>query len=154
MHKSLSGKVRHLKKQEEERRNPQIRPTGRRYGEVWGEKDRDDRRSFLKEYRVTVWVWRDCLPDMTRGNRSGAVLDLGEIGRLAAEQKLVMPEPADWIWCGWNVPQHWASPHLLEDPDVREVLTETGGSTDLPMTLRGRLDAYERERKRREERPT
>ncbi|WP_329621928.1 recombinase zinc beta ribbon domain-containing protein [Streptomyces sp. NBC_01255] len=146
MHKSLSGTVRHLKKQQEERRNPHIRPTGRQYGEVWDEKDQDDRRSFLKEYKVTMWVWRDCLPDMARGSRSGAVLDLGEIGRIAAEQKLVMPEPADWIWCGWNVPRHWASPHLLEDPETREALAEAYGSTELPMTLRGRLDAYERER--------
>ncbi|MFD8973272.1 recombinase family protein [Streptomyces sp. NPDC059593] len=150
MHKSLSGKVRHLRKQEQDRRNPQIRPTGRRYGEVWGGKDQDDRRSFLTEYKVTMWVWRDCRPDMTRGNRSGAVLDLGEIGRLAAEQRLVMPEPVEWIWCGWNVPRHWASPHLLEDPEVREALAGTYGAAELPMALRGRLDAYARERERGE----
>ncbi|MET9673585.1 recombinase family protein [Streptomyces sp. NPDC006482] len=151
MHKSLSGKVRNLRKQKAERRNPQIKSTGRQYGQVWEEKDQDDRRSFLNEYKVTMWVWRDCLPGMVRGNRSGAVLDLGEIVRLAAEQKLVMPEQVDWLWRGWNVPEHWASPHLLEDPEARGVLARTYEALELPMTLRRRLDAYERERRRREE---
>ncbi|MFG2329636.1 recombinase family protein [Streptomyces sp. NPDC048604] len=150
MHKSVSGKVQRLKKQEKERRNPETRATGRRYCEVWAAKDQDDRRAFLKEYKVTLWVWRDCLPGMTRGNRSGAVLDLGDIGRIAEEQKLVMPEQADWLWHGWNVPRHWAAPHLLKYPDAREMLFEDYGSIELPRTLQGRLDTYEKQRERAE----
>ncbi|WP_251056177.1 zinc ribbon domain-containing protein [Streptomyces sp. ISL-94] len=150
MHKSLSGKVQNLKKQENERKNPEIKATGRRYGEVWAEKDQDDRRAFLNEYKVTMWVWRDCLPDMVRGNRSGAVLDLGEIGRIAEEQKLVMPEQVDWLWHGWNVPQHWASPHLLKNPEAREILVKTYGAIALPKTLQQCLDNYKKEREEAE----
>ncbi|WP_338499182.1 zinc ribbon domain-containing protein [Streptomyces sp. SJL17-4] len=151
MHKSLSSKVRHLRKQEAERRDPPIRPTGRQYSQVWEGKDQDDRRSFLNEYKVTMWVWRDCLPDMVRGERSGAVLDLGEIARLAAEQKLVMPEQVDWLWRGWNVPEHWTSPHLLKDPEARGGPAEGYEPMELPKTLRVRWDAYEQRRSSRGE---
>lgn len=115
---------------------------------MWQEKDQDDRRSFLNEYKVTVGVWRDCLPDMPRGSRSGAVLDLGEIGRMAEEQTLLMPEQVHWPWHGWNVPRHWAAPHLLGDPEAREILTATYGSAGLPATLRDRLDQREKDRDR------
>ncbi|MCX5124371.1 recombinase family protein [Streptomyces sp. NBC_00347] len=148
MHKSLSGKVRNLGNREAERGHPERRPTGRPYSQVWQDKDQDDRRSFLSEYKVTVWVWRDCLPDMPRGARSGAVIDLGEIGRLAEEQTLLMPERVDWPWQGWNVPRHWAAPHLLGDPEVCEILTATYGSAELPATLRDRLEQGEKERDR------
>ncbi|MFH8346832.1 recombinase family protein [Streptomyces sp. NPDC018045] len=150
MHKALSGKVQALKRAEEERKSPEIKATGRKYAEVWAEKDEHDRRDFLREYKVTMWVWRDCLPNMTRGNRSGAVLDLGEIGRIAEELKLVMPEAADWLWHGWNVPQHWASPHLLEDPEFRELMEQTYGAAELPKVLQERLEKYKKEREKRE----
>ncbi|UFQ16461.1 MULTISPECIES: recombinase family protein [Streptomyces] len=150
MHKALSGKVQGLKKAEEERKKPEIKATGRKYAQDWAEKDEHDRRDFLREYKVTMWVWRDCLPNMTRGNRSGAVLDLGEIGRIAEELKLVMPEQVDWLWHGWNVPQHWASPHLLDDPEFREQMEKTYGSAELPKVLQDRLDKYKKEREERE----
>ncbi|MFE3140741.1 recombinase family protein [Streptomyces scopuliridis] len=143
MHKSLSGKVQNLKKLEKGRKSPELTATGRLYKDVWATKDHDDRRDFLREYGVTMWVWRDCLPDMSRGNRSGVVLDLGEIGRIAEEQKLVMPDRMDWLWRGWNVPQYWATPRLLKDPEAREDLAKTYGSTVLPKTLQDRLDKYE-----------
>ncbi|WP_395362220.1 hypothetical protein ACHGLA_20755 [Streptomyces sp. YH02] len=89
MHKSLSSKVRHLKKQEAEHRD--------------------------------------------------------------TEQKLVMPEQVDWLWRGWNVPEHWASPHLLEDPEARGGPAEGHESMELPMTLRVRWDRYEQRRSSRGE---
>ncbi|MGW7429084.1 recombinase zinc beta ribbon domain-containing protein [Streptomyces sp. NPDC054861] len=141
MHTSLSGKVRSLRKREQERGNPRTRATGRRYGEVWADKDKDDRRAFLSAYKVTLWVWRDCLPGMPRGDRSGAVLDLGEIGRVAEERGLAMPPGADRLWHGWNVPRHWISPQLLADPGARSGLTRDYGTIELPATLQARLDA-------------
>ena len=81
MHKSLSGKVDLLEKQEEERANPALKATGRKYGEVWEAKDQEDRREFLRTYQVKVWAWGKGTDEST----AGMVMSLGDIQTMAEE---------------------------------------------------------------------
>ncbi|MEU6650676.1 recombinase family protein [Streptomyces sp. NPDC046900] len=81
MHKSLSGKVALLAKAEEERTHPELRATGKKYGEVWEAKDQEDRREFLRTYSVKVWAW----DKGTDGSAAGMVMDLGDIQTMAQE---------------------------------------------------------------------
>ncbi|MFI1187172.1 recombinase family protein [Streptomyces californicus] len=87
MHKSLSVKVALLFRQEEERVGPALKSTGKKYGDVWGVKDREDRREFLRSYGVRVWAWRNG----ESGTDPGIVLDLGDIQALAQELSLACP---------------------------------------------------------------
>ena len=81
MHKSLSGKVALLAKQEAERANPTLKATGKKYGEIWEAKDREDRRDFLRSYRVKVFVWNEGADKRDRGY----VMNLGDIKTMAEE---------------------------------------------------------------------
>ncbi|MCH5674651.1 recombinase family protein [Streptomyces gilvus] len=81
MHKSLSGKVALLAKQEEERARPSLKPAGKKYGEVWEAKDQEDRREFLREYQVKVYVWGKGMNE----KEAGFVMDLGDIQAMAEE---------------------------------------------------------------------
>ncbi|MEV7139316.1 recombinase family protein [Streptomyces tauricus] len=114
MHKSLSAKVALLAKLEEERANPVLKSTGKKYGEVWGAKDQEDRREFLRTYDVKVWVWREgVIP-----NDLGMVMDLGDIQTMAQELSLDKEEGMDRLLVSQNVPPHWANPELREFPGV------------------------------------
>ncbi|GAA3302046.1 hypothetical protein GCM10020295_46750 [Streptomyces cinereospinus] len=77
MHKGLSAKVALLAKQEEERANPSLKATGKRYGEFWESKDQGDRREFLRTYGVRVWAWDKGANESERG----MVMDVGGIFR-------------------------------------------------------------------------
>ncbi|WP_326787074.1 recombinase family protein [Streptomyces sp. NBC_00151] len=81
MHKSLSGKVSLLTKQEAERVNPELKATGKKYGEVWETKDQEDRRDFLRTYGVKVLV----LSEGEDKKERGYVMDLGDIRTMAEE---------------------------------------------------------------------
>ncbi|MFE5510052.1 recombinase family protein [Streptomyces sp. NPDC056529] len=87
MHKGLSAKVALLGKQELERANPVIKSTGKKYGEVWNSKDREDRREFLRTYGVKLWAWNKG----TEGGERGMVMDLGDIQAMANELSLSRP---------------------------------------------------------------
>ncbi|MDL5202270.1 recombinase family protein [Streptomyces sp. ALI-76-A] len=87
MHKSLSAKVALLTKQEEERANPALKATGKKYGEVWEAKDQEDRREFLRTYQVKVWAWDKGAEE----NDRGMVMDLGDIQTMANELALSRP---------------------------------------------------------------
>lgn len=140
MHKSLSGKVALLEKQEKERAHPALRPTGKKYGEVWKAKDRDGRREFLRTYGITVLVWKDPLPDTLRSDRHhGAIIDLGEIERMAEELKMENPHDGGVILHGWNVPPHWFSPKMVENSEERKWVLEVFGSVEIPNTIRKRI---------------
>lgn len=87
MHKSLSGKVALLAKQEEERTHPALRATGKKYGEVWAAKDQEDRREFLRTYGVKIWVWNKGANE----SEPGMVMDLGDIQTMAQELSIKLP---------------------------------------------------------------
>ncbi|MFG3101831.1 recombinase family protein [Streptomyces sp. NPDC048182] len=87
MHKSLSAKVALLSRQEEERANPVLKATGKKYGDVWGAKDQEDRREFLRSYGVKIWAWRNG----DSGTGPGMVMDLGDIQTMAQELSLTHP---------------------------------------------------------------
>ncbi|MFF3466298.1 recombinase family protein [Streptomyces sp. NPDC002619] len=87
MHKSLSGKVALLAKQEEERAHPTLKATGKKYGEVWETKDQEDRREFLRTYQVKVWAW----DKGTDESAAGMVMDMGDIQTMAEELSLSLP---------------------------------------------------------------
>lgn len=87
MHKGLSAKVALLAKQEGERANPTLKATGKKYGEVWESKDREDRREFLRNYQVKVWAWGEG----AEGNDRGMVMDLGDIQTMANGLPLTRP---------------------------------------------------------------
>jgi len=110
MHKSLSAKVALLEKREAERMSPALWATGKKYGEVWGVKDQEDRREFLRAYQVKVWVWKDAIPNAG----FGIVMDLGDIQAMAHELKLNKEEGVDRLLTGHNVPAHWITPTLRE----------------------------------------
>ncbi|WP_328769721.1 recombinase family protein [Streptomyces sp. NBC_00286] len=122
MHKSLSGKVALLEKQECERMSPALRATGKKYSEVWGAKCQEDRREFLRKYQVKVWVWSDAIPE----SGAGMVMDLGDIQTMAQELSLSKEGEADRLLVGHNVPVHWT------DPEFREFTAEP-----VPKCLRG-----------------
>ncbi|MFJ2392699.1 recombinase family protein [Streptomyces sp. NPDC087843] len=81
MHKSLSGRVALLAKQEADRAHPDLKATGRKYGEVWAVKDQEDRREFLRTYQVKVWAWGKGRDE----SAAGMVMDLGDIRTMAEE---------------------------------------------------------------------
>ncbi|MEV6121901.1 recombinase family protein [Streptomyces sp. NPDC052077] len=87
MHKSLSARAALLSRQEKERANPALRATGKKYGEVWGAKDQEDRREFLRSHGVKIWVWKNG----ESGADPGMVMDLGDIQAMAQELSLVCP---------------------------------------------------------------
>ncbi|WEH17211.1 recombinase family protein [Streptomyces sp. VNUA24] len=87
MHKGMSAKVVLLARQEEERVNSTLRATGRKYGEVWESKGREDRREFLRAYEVKVWAWSKGQDESGRG----MVMDLGAIQDMASELALARP---------------------------------------------------------------
>ncbi|MFJ6946424.1 recombinase family protein [Streptomyces wuyuanensis] len=87
MHKGLSARVALLARQEEERANPELKATGRKYGEVWEAKDQEDRREFLRTYEVKVWAWGKG----AEGDGRGMVMDLGDIRAMADELALARP---------------------------------------------------------------
>ncbi|WP_409471290.1 recombinase family protein [Streptomyces sp. HC307] len=101
IHKSLSGKVALLAKQEEERATPTLKATGKKYGEVWEVKDQEDRREFLRTYQVKVWAW-DKGADEKEG---GMVMDLGDIQTMAQEFSLTKKEKVTRIVVSHNVPE-------------------------------------------------
>lgn len=110
MHKSLSAKVVLLEKQEAERMSPAFWATGKKYGEVWGAKDQEDRREFLRAYQVRVWAWNDAIPDAGLG----VVMDLGDIQTMAQELKLNKGDVMERLLTGHNVPASWTNPGLGE----------------------------------------
>ncbi|MFG2634088.1 recombinase family protein [Streptomyces sp. NPDC048362] len=122
MHKGLSAKVALLAKQEEERANPTLKAMGKKYGEVWGAKDQEDRREFLRTYGVKLWAWKQ--GDMS--NDLGMVIDLGDIQAMAQELRLNKEEGMDRLLIGQNVPAHWTNPELREfgPDDVPSFLKE------------------------------
>ncbi|MFE0201363.1 hypothetical protein ACFW0I_37365, partial [[Kitasatospora] papulosa] len=81
------AKVVLLGKQEEERANPTLKATGKKYGEVWESKDQEDRREFLRAYGVKVWAWDKGADESERG----MVMDLGDIQTMANELTLTRP---------------------------------------------------------------
>ncbi|KAB1988503.1 recombinase family protein [Streptomyces triticiradicis] len=81
MHKGLSAKVALLVKQEAERAHPPLKATGRKYGEVWGAKDEEDRREFLRGYQIKVYGWNQGADESDKG----LVMDLGDIRAMAEE---------------------------------------------------------------------
>jgi hypothetical protein len=81
MNKNLSGRVALLAKQEAERANPTLKATGKKYGEVWEAKDQEDRRDFLRTYRVKVFVWGEGADKKDRGY----VMNLGDIKTMSEE---------------------------------------------------------------------
>ncbi|MFE9434197.1 recombinase family protein [Streptomyces sp. NPDC006640] len=87
MHKSLSGKVALLAKQEEGRAVSALNATGNKYGEVWEAKDQEDRREFLRTYQVKIWAWDKGTDESERG----MVMDLGDIQVMANELALSRP---------------------------------------------------------------
>ncbi|WP_328669747.1 recombinase family protein [Streptomyces sp. NBC_00328] len=87
MHKSLSGRVALLARQEEGRAHPALKATGKKYGEVWESKDQEDRREFLRVYQIKVWGWNKG----TDGSTAGLVMDLGDIQAMAQELSLSLP---------------------------------------------------------------
>jgi site-specific DNA recombinase len=109
MHKSLSGKVAHLAKQEAERANPTLRATGKKYGEVWEAKDQEDRRDFLRTYGVKVLVWGKGADT----KEAGMFLDMGDIQTMAQELGLVRgiapnhPEANTGLSISHNVPDEF-----------------------------------------------
>ncbi|KPI24036.1 Resolvase domain-containing protein [Actinobacteria bacterium OV320] len=114
MHKGLSAKVALLAKQEEERANPALKATGKKYGEVWEAKDQEDRREFLRTYGVKLWAWKK--GDMP--NDLGMVIDLGDIQAMAQELRLNKEEGMDRLLISQNVPAHWTNPELREFPGL------------------------------------
>ncbi|MEU9280054.1 recombinase family protein [Streptomyces sp. NPDC048341] len=103
MNKNLSGKVALLAKQEEERANPALRATGKKYGEVWGAKDQEDRREFLRTYQVKVYVWGKGVNE----KEGGFVMDLGDIQTMAQELSISLPgkKKMKSQWISYNVPE-------------------------------------------------
>ncbi|MGQ4727161.1 hypothetical protein ACUN3E_05820 [Streptomyces sp. Ju416(a)] len=87
MHKGLSAKVALLLRQEEERVNPPLKATGKKYGEVWESKDQEDRREFLRAHDVKVWAWDKGQDERERG----MVMDLGDIQAMANGLALACP---------------------------------------------------------------
>lgn len=114
MHKSLSGKVAFLAKQEAERANPALKATGKKYGEVWEIKDQEDRRDFLRTYDVKVFV----LGEGENKKGRGYVMDLGDIQTMAQELNLNKEEGMDRLLIGQNVPAHWTNPELRDFPGL------------------------------------
>ncbi|MFJ7178123.1 recombinase family protein [Streptomyces massasporeus] len=110
MHKGLSAKVALLAKQEEQRANPALWATGKKYGEVWGAKDQEDRREFLRKYQVKLWAWSDAIPDAG----TGMVMDMGDIQTMAQELNLSKEDGMDRLLVGRNVPAQWTNPELRE----------------------------------------
>lgn len=88
MSKGLSARLSRLRKEVEEVESaPKFVNTGRTYGEVWAEKDDDQKRLFLKRHNVRIVVFRNAVdwssesviiefPDLTEIARDGN-LDLG-----------------------------------------------------------------------------
>lgn len=122
MHKGLSAKVALLERQEAERMSPALWATGKKYGEVWGAKDQEDRREFLRAYQVKVWAWNDAI--LNAG--LGIVMDLGDIQTMAQDLKLNKEKGMGRLLTGRNVPAHWISPELREfgADDVPAILKE------------------------------
>ncbi|MGW2710916.1 recombinase family protein [Streptomyces sp. NPDC001356] len=122
MHKVLSARVALLEKQEAERMSPALWATGKKYGEVWEAKDREDRREFLRTYQVKVWAWNDAIPNAGLG----IVMDLGDIQTMAQELKLNKEENMERLLTGHNVPAHWINPESREfgTDDVPAILKE------------------------------
>ncbi|MCQ1577284.1 recombinase family protein [Streptomyces parvus] len=87
MHKGLSAKVALLVRQEEERVNPPLKATGKKYGEVWESKDQEGRREFLRAHGVKVWAWDKGQDERERG----MVMDLGDIQAMADGLALACP---------------------------------------------------------------
>ncbi|MFJ8938396.1 recombinase family protein [Streptomyces sp. NPDC102365] len=115
MRKGLSAKVALLAQLEEERANPVLKSTGKKYGEVWGVKDQEDRREFLRTHDVKVWVWRE---GVVSGD-VGIVMDLGDIQAMVKELSLDKEEGMEKRLISRNVPAHWTNPELRELPGVR-----------------------------------
>ncbi|GHH69103.1 hypothetical protein GCM10018793_01050 [Streptomyces sulfonofaciens] len=99
MHKGLSGKIALLAKQEEERADPALKATGKKYGEQWTAKDQEDRREFLRAYGVKVWAWGKG----TDEKEPGMIMDLGDIQAMAQELGLEKKERAAGLVLSRNV---------------------------------------------------
>ncbi|MFJ9376238.1 recombinase family protein [Streptomyces sp. NPDC101455] len=103
MNKNVSGKVALLAKQEEERANPALKASGKKYGEVWGVKDQEDRREFLRGYQIKVYVWGKGVNE----KEAGFVMDLGDIQTMAQELSISLPGKKKMRsqWISHNVPE-------------------------------------------------
>jgi len=111
MNKNLSGKVALLTRQEEERANPTLKATGKKYGEVWESKDQEDRREFLRTYQVKVHVWNKGADE----KEPGFVMDLGDIQTMAQELSISHPNPRgklNRLVAAHNVPEEYRRKHL------------------------------------------
>lgn len=112
MHKGLSAKVALLTKQEEERANPALKATGKKYGEIWEAKDQEDRREFLRTYQVKVWAWDKGAEEGDRG----MVMDLGDIQTMANELALSRPGETGKVtrmMISHNVPEEYRRKALV-----------------------------------------
>ncbi|MGW0391529.1 hypothetical protein ACWDYJ_11650 [Streptomyces sp. NPDC003042] len=138
MHKSLSGKISGLENLESERRHPTLTATGRLYGDVWAAKDEADRREFLREHGVTVWVWRDAVPGKAPGGRDNVMVDMGDIGRLASELKMIPESDVEWAQWSANVPRHWVDASVLDSPEGRAMVERSYGTVEIPQVLKER----------------
>ncbi|MFJ3497553.1 recombinase family protein [Streptomyces sp. NPDC086091] len=110
MHRGLSAKVALLTRQEEEWARPELKATGKKYGDVWGAKDQEDRREFLRKYEVRLWVWSDAIPHAG----AGMIMNLGDIQAMARELGLGKGEATGMLMRSRNVPSHWTRPELRD----------------------------------------
>ncbi|WP_433245370.1 recombinase family protein [Streptosporangium sp. CA-135522] len=79
MHRNLSSKVTRLRAEVEELdSSPKFVNTGRTYGEVWAEKDDEQKRAFLKKHGIRVVIFRD-LVDWARESVVVEFEDLKEV---------------------------------------------------------------------------
>lgn len=141
MHRSLTGKIVGLEKLEAKRRRPVLTATGQLYRDVWAAKDEADRREFLREYGVTAWVWRDAVPGKATGDRDNVIVDMGDIGRMAGELKLLPGTEAEWARWSANVPGHWVDASLLDSPEGRSMVMRSYGTVEVPHVLQERRKA-------------
>ncbi|GAA3154416.1 recombinase family protein [Nonomuraea roseoviolacea] len=111
MHKNLSAKVSRLRAEVEViDSSPRYLNTGRTYGEVWSEKDDEQKRAFLKKHNITIAVFKDLVDH----SRESVVIEFKELGEIVRENNLLIEDivqegsvylnASGFYRYGWNTP--------------------------------------------------
>ncbi|MFD8533947.1 recombinase family protein [Streptosporangium canum] len=80
MHKNLSAKISKLRAEVEELDSgPKFVNTGRTYGEVWAEKDDDQKRLFLKKHNARIVVFRNAVD----WSDESVIVEFGDLKEIA-----------------------------------------------------------------------
>ncbi|WKK20950.1 recombinase family protein [Streptomyces olivoreticuli] len=98
--KSQTAKRASLREQLAEATDDSFRGTGKKYREVWAEKDAQDRKAFLREHGVTVRVWQDLVP----WGKHSVQVDFGDIAGMAKAAGVELHGPLDTLVWSYRCP--------------------------------------------------